>query len=197
MDKETELQNILEENEMLKSEMKRREMEKVNAKVVAETEAARAAKQEANMKLGYMIEEAYKNNRRAVRVAKQLEAVQAASCEMKAELKRLNVRSDQWRKAAEAAATMLSTGSLDSSYNLATGKIGSPDSDDVVDDFMKKKNGNVLKKIGIDECDGDLHPVTRGGVEVEDGMGGAEEAELGLKLDELPCCARSVAVFFC
>ncbi|GMP49713.1 hypothetical protein CsSME_00016606 [Camellia sinensis var. sinensis] len=159
MDKETELQNISEENEMLKSEMKGREMGKVNAEVVAEIEAARAAEQEANMKLGYMTEEADKNNRRAVRVAEQLEAVQAASCEMEAELRRLKVQSDQWRKAAEAAAAMLSTGnngkfmertgSLDSSYNPATGKIGSPDSDDVVDDFMKKKNGNVLRKIGV------------------------------------------------
>lgn len=159
MDKETELQNISEENEMLKSEMKGREMGKVNAEVVAEIEAARAAEQEANMKLGYMTEEADKNNRRAVRVAEQLEAVQAASCEMEAELRRLKVQSDQWRKAAETAAAMLSTGnngkfmertgSLDSSYNPATGKIGSPDSDDVVDDFMKKKNGNVLRKIGV------------------------------------------------
>ncbi|KAL7180369.1 hypothetical protein ACSBR1_043549 [Camellia fascicularis] len=95
---------------------------------------------------------------------------------MEAELRRLKVQSHQWRKAAEAAAAMLSTGnngkfmerigSLDSNYNPAMGKIGSPDSDDVIDDFIKKKNGNVLRKIGVDECDGDLHPATGGDVEL-------------------------------
>ncbi|CAL5416282.1 unnamed protein product [Camellia sinensis] len=48
-----------------------------------------------------------------------------------------------------------------------------------------------------DTLNGDLHPAIRGGVKAEDGAGGVEEAELGLKLDELSCCARSVAVFFC
>ncbi|KAI8007755.1 DELLA protein GAI1 [Camellia lanceoleosa] len=48
-----------------------------------------------------------------------------------------------------------------------------------------------------DALDRDLHPATGGNVEVEDGTEGTEEAELGLELDELPYCARSVAVFFC
>ncbi|KAK9279758.1 hypothetical protein L1049_013440 [Liquidambar formosana] len=160
MDKETEFQNISEENEMLKLEVKRREADggKMN-EVVAELEAARAAEREALMKLGGVTEEADKSSRRAAQVAEQLEAAQAATAEMEAELRRLKVQSDQWRKAAEAAATMLSagnhgkfmerTGSLDSNFDPVTGKISSPYSEDMDDDSLKKKNGNMLKKIGV------------------------------------------------
>ncbi|GAB4825402.1 hypothetical protein Ancab_008275 [Ancistrocladus abbreviatus] len=161
MDKETELQNISEENEMLKSEVKKRETDKGTAKevVAAEVEASRAAEQEALVKLGHMMEEADKSNRKATRVAEQLEAAQAVNAEMEKELRRLKVQSDQWRKAAEAAASMLSagsngmnverTGSLDSSYSPIAGRISSPYMDDYDDDSLKKKNGNMLKKIGV------------------------------------------------
>ncbi|OMO71202.1 putative ATP binding protein [Corchorus capsularis] len=161
MDKETELQNISEENEMLRLEISKRDMDKgkTNDKVTSELEMARAAEREAIMKLGLAMEEADKNNRKASRVAEQLEAAQAANSEMEAELRRLKVQSDQWRKAAEAAAAMLSagnngkfmerTGSLDSNYNPVTGKVGSPFAEDIDDDLLKKKNGNVLKKIGV------------------------------------------------
>ena len=161
MDKETELQSISEENEMLKLEIKKREMDrgKANDHVVAEVEAAKAAEREALMKLGIVMEEADKSNRRAARVTEQLEAAQAANSEMEAELRRLKVQSDQWRKAAEAAAAMISAGnngkfmertaSLDSNYNSIAGKIGSPYSEDMEDDLLKKKNGNMLKKIGV------------------------------------------------
>ncbi|POO01594.1 Interactor of constitutive active ROPs [Trema orientale] len=157
LDKETELQSIAEENEMLKMEVKNKETErtKVNDEAVASAEAARAAEREALMKLGYATEEADKNSRRAARVTEQLDAAQAANTEMEAELRRLKVQSDQWRKAAEAAAAMLSTGnngklvertgSLDSTYN----PMDSPYSEDMDDDSPKKKNGNVLKKIGV------------------------------------------------
>lgn len=156
LDKETELQNIAEENEVLKMEIKKRDMERnqVNDEAVASAEAARAAEREALMKLGYLTEEADKSSRRAARVTEQLDAAQAANSEMEAELRRLKVQSDQWRKAAEAAAAMLSTGnngkiertgSLDSNYN----PMGSPYSEDMDDDSPKKKNVNMLKKIGV------------------------------------------------
>ncbi|KAK3206095.1 hypothetical protein Dsin_020141 [Dipteronia sinensis] len=161
MDKETELQNISEENEMLKLDSSKRETgtNKANNDVVADVEAARAAEREALVKLGLAMEEADKSNRRAARVAEQLDTAQAANSEAESELRRLKVQSDQWRKAAEAAAAMLSagnngkvmerTGSLDSNYNSVTGKINSPYSEDMDDDLLKKKNGNVLKKIGV------------------------------------------------
>lgn len=163
MDKETELQSISEENEMLKVEMEKREVErgKGNAEVVAEYEVARAAEREALMKLGYVTEEANKSSRRAARVAEQLEAAQAANLEMDAELRRLRVQSDQWRKAAEAAAAIISTGtnngkllertgSLDSEYHPISSKmLNSPYSEDMDDDESPKKKNNMLKKIGV------------------------------------------------
>ncbi|KAE8705761.1 Detected protein of confused Function [Hibiscus syriacus] len=156
MDKETELQNISEENEMLRLEISKRDMDKCKTN---ELDEARAAEREAIMKLGHAMEEADKNNRRAARVAEQLEAAQTANSEMETELRRLKVQSDQWRKAAEAAATMLSagnngkfmerTGSLDSNYDPVKGRVGLPYTDDSDDELLKKKNGNMLKKIGV------------------------------------------------
>lgn len=157
LDKETQLQSITEENEMLKMEIKNKETERtqVNDEAVALAEAAKAAEREAMMKLGYATEEADKNSRRVAQVNAELDATQAANTEMEAELRRLKVQSDQWRKAAEAAAAMLSsgnngklverTGPLDSTYN----PMASPYSDDMDDDSPKKKNGNMLKKIGV------------------------------------------------
>lgn len=161
MDKETELQSIAEENEMLKLEMDKSQMDRIKGsdEVVAEVEAARSAEREALVKLGVVMEEADRSHKRAARVSEQLEAAQAANAETEAELRRLKVQSDQWRKAAEAAASMLSagnngkfmerTGSLDSNYSPVAGKFSSLYSDDMDDDLLKKKNGNMLKKIGV------------------------------------------------
>ncbi|XP_039012770.1 interactor of constitutive active ROPs 3-like isoform X2 [Hibiscus syriacus] len=160
MDKETELQ-ISEENEMLRLEISKRDMDKgkTNDKVSTELDEARAAEREAIMKLGLAMEESDKNSRRVARVAEQLEAAQTANSEMEAELRRLKVQSDQWRKAAEAAAAMFSagnngrfmerTGSLDNNYNPVKGKVSSPYTEDSDDELIKKKNGNMLKKIGV------------------------------------------------
>lgn len=159
MEKETQIQTINEENEMLKSEILKREVEESKAKdeALASTEAARAAEREALMKLGHLTEEVDKSSRRTTRFTEELDKAQAANSEMEAELRKLKVQSDQWRKAAEAAAAMLSTGnngkivertgSLD--YHTVGGKVGLPYSEDTDDESPKKKNGNVLKKIGV------------------------------------------------
>ncbi|XP_022145717.1 interactor of constitutive active ROPs 2, chloroplastic-like isoform X2 [Momordica charantia] len=156
LDKETELQSTAEENEALKKEIEKMEMQtsKINDDAVALAETTKAAEEEALMKLGHATEEADKSSRRAARVAEQLDAAQAANSEMEAELRRLKVQADQWRKAAEAAAAILSTGnngkfvdrivSLENNYPL-----GSPYSEDLDDESPKKKNGNMLKKIGV------------------------------------------------
>ncbi|XP_004304399.1 PREDICTED: interactor of constitutive active ROPs 2, chloroplastic [Fragaria vesca subsp. vesca] len=157
MDKETELQNIAEENEMLKIELKNKEIEsnKVNNDAVVSAEATREAEREALIKVGHLTEEADKSTQRVARVTEQLDAAQAANSELEAELRRLKVQADQWRKAAEAAAAILSTGnngkfvertgSLDSHYN----PLSSPYSEDLDDDSPKKKNVTMLKKIGV------------------------------------------------
>ncbi|KAI7732213.1 hypothetical protein M8C21_023587, partial [Ambrosia artemisiifolia] len=151
-EKEAELQNITEENERLKMEKSQ-----VNNEAVASAEAAKTAEKEALMKIDYLTEEADKSSKKVVRVTEQLDLAQAANAEMETELRRLKVQSDQWRKAAEAAAAMISggnngkfmerTGSLDS--HTIGGKLNSPLSEDMEDESPKKKNGNMLKKIGV------------------------------------------------
>ncbi|CAN4119908.1 unnamed protein product [Withania somnifera] len=158
MDKETELQNILEENEILKSETDKKEstLGKVKDEVADELESAKSAEREALMKLRYMNEEVDKSNLRVARVTEQLEAAQASNAEMEAEHRKLKIQSDQWRKAAEVATAMLSngnngkfmerTGSMDSPYSPC--KISSPYFEDMDDDLLKRKNPNMLKRIG-------------------------------------------------
>lgn len=152
-EKETKYQIILEENEALKMEMKE------SNEALSKLEGARGAEREALMKVGYMTEEVEKSNRKAARVAEQLEAAQAANAEMEAELRRLKVQSDQWRKAAEVAASMLTvgnngqaverTGSMDSNYSPRMRRIGSPYADEGDDDLLKKKNVNMLRRFGV------------------------------------------------
>ncbi|KAJ9181617.1 hypothetical protein P3X46_009730 [Hevea brasiliensis] len=160
LDKETQLQSVTEQNEMLKMEVKKGELERsrVHDEAVTLAETAKAAEREALVKLSHLTEEADNSSRRAARVIEQLDAAQAANTEMEAELRRLKVQSDQWRKAAEVAAAMLSggnngkiveTGSLENNYNTIAGTMGSPYSEDMDDDSPKKKNGNMLKKIGV------------------------------------------------
>lgn len=160
LDRETELKNVTEENSILKMEVKELELNKITDEAI-EVEAARAAEKEALTKLSYVMEEVDKSNRRVARVTEQLDAAQAANSELEAELRRLKVQSDQWRKAAEAAASILSTtgnngkcvgknGALDSSFNSISSKtMNSPYLEDTDDESPKKKNKNMLKKIGV------------------------------------------------
>ncbi|XP_022972752.1 interactor of constitutive active ROPs 2, chloroplastic-like [Cucurbita maxima] len=129
LDKETELQGIIEENDMLRIDIQKME---TNGERTDLEEPAKSANEEALAKLGSVSE----------------------SSEMEAELRRLRVQLDQWRKAAEAAAAMLSpgkdgkvveiSGPTDSNYPLGTFY-----SDDLDDDSTKQKNINMLKRIGV------------------------------------------------
>lgn len=158
LDEETELQTLMEENEQFKSEISKRESAsaKVSDEALALVEEAKNAEREALIKLGDLTEEADKSSRKIAHVTEELNAAQAANSEIETELRRLKVQCDQWRKAAEAAVSMLSTGnngkyvertgSLD--YHSIGGKLGSPLVDDLDDDSPKKKN-SMLKKIGF------------------------------------------------
>ncbi|XP_022962926.1 interactor of constitutive active ROPs 2, chloroplastic-like [Cucurbita moschata] len=129
LDKETELQGIIEENDMLRIDIQKME---TNGERTDLEEPTKSANEEALAKLDCVSE----------------------SSEMEAELRRLRVQLDQWRKAAEAAAAMLSpgkdgkvveiSGPADSNYSLGTFY-----SDDLDDDSTKKKNINMLKRIGV------------------------------------------------
>lgn len=147
---ETALHDKSDENEKLKLEIKKFDCKE--SLVGSESESA--------IKVDHLAEEIEKSTRKVARVGEQLEAAQAANYEMEAELRKLKVQSDQWRKAAEAAAAMLSTGNNTnrrlmertcSMDNSTPGRnIGFPYGEDIDDDeFMKKKNGNMLKRIGV------------------------------------------------
>ncbi|KAI8556399.1 hypothetical protein RHMOL_Rhmol05G0249900 [Rhododendron molle] len=85
-DKENELQSIKEENESMKFEIRKRDVESNVAKdeALASAESAKAAEREALMKLGFLTEEADKSIRKVARVTEQLDASQAANAEMEA-----------------------------------------------------------------------------------------------------------------
>ncbi|CAM8982490.1 unnamed protein product [Rhodiola kirilowii] len=159
MDKETEFQNILEDNKTLKSALMKKETDitRENDSALSELDAARTAEREAMIKLDCLKEEADRSSKRATRVAEQLVAAQAANTEMEAELRKIKVQSDQWRKAAEVAASMISDGNLMERNGTLEGKCsplanrtnGSPYSEDLDEDSIKKRNNNVLKKFGL------------------------------------------------
>lgn len=153
VDKERELQNVKEEKDLLKVEVEKKETERSKA---IESE------QDALARVGIVTEESDKTSRRAARMTEHLEASQAAKSDIEAELRRVKIQTEQWRKAAEAAAAILinennwnSTerpGSLESEYNSIAEKLINPslfsDSDE---ESSKKKSGsvNVLRKIGV------------------------------------------------
>lgn len=146
-DKEIELKNVTEQNEKLRMEIESKET--ANGEVTSESiKAANNAEQRALMKLDHLTDEADKSSRRVAHVTEQLDAAQAANAELEAQLRRLKVQADQWRKAAEAAAAMLSPGNNVRDSPII-GNLGSPNSEDMDDDSPKKKNGNMLKKIGV------------------------------------------------
>ncbi|KAL7611826.1 hypothetical protein Lser_V15G05505 [Lactuca serriola] len=152
---ETELKNKSDENEMMKLEIKK--FKKMDCK--DSSELSQLSESESIVKVDQLVEEIEKSNRKVARVVEELAAAQAVNGEMEADLRKMKVQSDQWRKAAEAAAAMLSagnnenrklvvrTGSMDS-YTPG-GNIGSPCDVDDDDELLKKKNGNVLKRIGV------------------------------------------------
>ncbi|KAL1545865.1 hypothetical protein AAHA92_22543 [Salvia divinorum] len=145
----TSLQATSEENEKLRRKMLKTEIER--RKALELVESSRDAEHEALLRLDSLAD---KSCKKVERVTEQLDASQASNAELEAELLRLKVQCHQWKKAAEAAAAMLSTnkygerrGSLD--YHTITSRLSSAQSDDEDDDSPKKKNRNMLKKIGV------------------------------------------------
>ncbi|PIN18477.1 hypothetical protein CDL12_08849 [Handroanthus impetiginosus] len=156
LDKETELQSIIEENDTLKSEILKWETEQSKVKN-KDIDAIRAAENEALIKFSSLTEEADKSYKKAAEVTEQLDAAQASNSDLEAELRRLKIQCDQWRKAAEAAAAMLSTGNNEKpvekmgsfDYHTLGSKLSYPHFEDTEDESPKKKNGSMLKKIGV------------------------------------------------
>ncbi|KFK36598.1 hypothetical protein AALP_AA4G144500 [Arabis alpina] len=151
MDKEMELQSVMSQNESLRGEMEKMQSEK------------NKAIDEALVRLGSLTEEVDKSGKRAENATEQLGAAQVTNTELEAEMRRLKVQCDQWRKAAEAAASMISGGNNINGHGKYVERTGSLESplrrnvnmspymDEMDDDLSspKKKNGSMLKKIGV------------------------------------------------
>lgn len=86
------------------------------------------------------------------------EGVTVAYSGMEAELKKLKIQADQWRKAAEVATAMLSSENdenflekaacVEGNFHTIGGKLGLPFDEDIEEELVKKKNATVLKKLG-------------------------------------------------
>ncbi|CAF2095046.1 unnamed protein product [Brassica napus] len=179
MDKEAKLRILADENELLNLKIK--EAEEVESDMMelrgnlmdkemelqslrSEMEKMGREKEEALERFGSLSEEAEKSGKRAENAREQLGAAQVTNTELEGELRRLKVQCDQWRKAAEAAASMLSGGNNNSNgkYVERTGSLESPlrrnvnmlspyrdETDDDLLSSPKKKNGSMLKKFGV------------------------------------------------
>ncbi|KAG2299844.1 hypothetical protein Bca52824_036316 [Brassica carinata] len=124
MDKETQLQIVSDENKTLKSDIQKKETDV----------------QDALMKLEIAMKEADKSSQRAVRVTEQLNETQASYSEMKTELMKLNVQSNQWRIAAEEATTMRSARDNNNQTN-------SPYSEDTDDEEQRREQRISLRRL--------------------------------------------------
>ncbi|KAL3503021.1 hypothetical protein ACH5RR_037470 [Cinchona calisaya] len=100
-EKEKELGGFCQENESLKSQL----IEKA-----LEISAARSKEEEIFTRLNEVTKELEESKKNAVQSSETLEAVEKAKEELEAEMKKLRVQTEQWRKAADAAAAVLSGG---------------------------------------------------------------------------------------
>ncbi|KAJ8499226.1 hypothetical protein OPV22_009778 [Ensete ventricosum] len=101
-EKEKEVEILLEENAIFKTRADE------EARQIAD--AARAKEAELTARLNSTEEELKESRGKARRLAEQLEAAEGAKAALEVEMKRLRVQTEQWRKAAEAAAAVLATG---------------------------------------------------------------------------------------
>ncbi|KAL5229317.1 hypothetical protein ABZP36_017582 [Zizania latifolia] len=94
----------------------------------------------------------YASEKVSVKTESDSAAEAAKKAEMEAELRRLRVQAEQWRKAAETAMALLTVGKggngkvVDRSESLEGGKYAGL-WDELDDDAAARKNGNVLRRI--------------------------------------------------
>ncbi|XP_024986969.1 interactor of constitutive active ROPs 3-like [Cynara cardunculus var. scolymus] len=173
---EKELRKKLDENEKLKLESKninsvievsKQDFNSLKLKL-QNLEMELREKSDDNEKLKLEIKK-MKSNNEVAEVTEQLEAVKMTNYETEEELKRLKVQMGQWRKAAEVATAMLCDENSDNngrmlmerSCSMGHYNISSPcsleiddddddeDEEEEDDEFSKRKNGNMLKRIGV------------------------------------------------
>lgn len=100
-DMEIEKVSLNKENESLKDQLK---------KTDSDMSCAKAKEDELALKVCQIREELEESNENTAQLKKQLETVEEAKESLEAEMEKLKVQTEQWRKAADAAAAVLSGG---------------------------------------------------------------------------------------
>ncbi|CAN4104343.1 unnamed protein product [Withania somnifera] len=125
-EKEKELQVFGQENECLKKEL--------NEKIL-EMSSLKAKEDETSLKLNQVTLELETSKNDGVNLTEKLEATEKAKEALENEMKRLRVQTEQWRKAADAAAAVLAGGGVDMNGRRLPERCGS----------MDKNYGNVFE----------------------------------------------------
>ncbi|CAN6444571.1 unnamed protein product [Victoria cruziana] len=148
-EKELELIRLSGENESLKI-------------LLQEVEELKTKEEETSKRLSEVTMELEESNKKAARVAAQLEIVIQAKAELEEEMKRIRVQTEQWRKAAETAASVLAYVDNGAEMNRRIGSmnrqsksgyigLGSPLTNDAMEETSAEKrkgSGSGIKKIG-------------------------------------------------
>lgn len=144
-DMEKEKVSLGEENESLKNQLK---------KTDSEMSSAKAKEDEIASKVNQIEEELEESNENTAKLKKKLESMEEAKETLEAEMEKLKVQTEQWRKAADAAASVLSGGFSERCGSMEThfaGRfVGSPGMADDLDDGLGfgKRKGSGMKMFG-------------------------------------------------
>ncbi|XP_010428969.1 PREDICTED: interactor of constitutive active ROPs 4-like [Camelina sativa] len=150
-DLEKEKVSLGEENASLKDQLKR---------TGSEMSTAKAKEDEIASKVSRIEEELEESNETTAKLKKKLESMEDAKESLEAEMKKLKVQTEQWRKAADAAAAVLSGGvEMNGRFSERCGSmethfagrfVGSPGMADDLDDGLGfgKRKGSGMKMFG-------------------------------------------------
>ncbi|KAJ0880477.1 putative interactor of constitutively active ROPs [Helianthus annuus] len=105
-EKDKKLESLGEENEGLK-----RELSEANVKITS----AMVKEESLNIKLTQVDQELQKSKSDGIQLKEKLKEVEGAKEALETEMKRLRVQTEQWRKAADAAAAILAGGGVEMS----------------------------------------------------------------------------------
>ncbi|KAK4342170.1 hypothetical protein RND71_037986 [Anisodus tanguticus] len=125
-EKEKEVHVFCQENESLKKEL--------NEKML-EISSAKANEKETSLELNEAIQELETSKTDGVNIKEKLEATEKAKEALENEMKKLRVQTEQWRKAADAAAAVLAGGGVEMNGRRISERCGS----------MDKHYGNVFE----------------------------------------------------
>lgn len=159
-EKEKEVEVFGQENDSLKNQLK---------EAATNISSAEVKEKEMALKLSKFDEELEASKANAAELSEKLKATEEAKEELEAEMEKMRVQTEQWKKAADAAAAILAggvemngriperCGSMDKHFNGVfetpgggyAGFVGSPAADDFDDGFGSgKRKGSGIKMFG-------------------------------------------------